>query len=352
MKASGATVAAGLAASLPGMASEHSIEGATLPSVSREFTFNNGRFKILQITDTHYIIGDKRSKDVHGHLRELVLGEKPDFIIHTGDVVNDGNKSRTDGEEAMRLVLGWLSSFGIPFAVTLGNHDGQYELGRKEMFQVVKSVPGCINKGVEGIYGDSNDLFTLSSKVGGVPEWVFYLFDSGDTTDIDVVEGRGYDFVHHDQIGWYRNCSKYFQELNEGNPIPSMAFLHIPPPEYGYVLRDRKRVIKGNLAEDPCTPAINSGLLANFKEMRDVKAIVCGHDHDNDFAAKWKRLFLLYGRFSGGDTVYNDLKPCGARVFEFTEGSDHFRSWIRLVDGTVIQDLNYPDDFIIGSEDY
>ena len=53
----------------------------------------------------------------------------------------------------------------------------------------------------------------------------------------------------------------------------------------------------------------------------------------------------IYGRFSGGDTVYNDLKPCGARVFEFTEGSDSFRSWIRLVGGEKIQDLRFPEDF-------
>ena len=51
----------------------------------------------------------------------------------------------------------------------------------------------------------------------------------------------------------------------------------------------------------------------------------------------------LTSRYSGCDTVYNDLKPSGARIIELTSGSRSFRSWIRLSDGRVIQDLRYPD---------
>jgi 3',5'-cyclic AMP phosphodiesterase CpdA len=348
IKVSGTAAALGLtASSVPGMAAVPGTvsQEKKTPAVSHAFTFNKGRFKILQITDTHFMIGDERCKDVRKNLEELIRTESPDLIIHTGDVMNAGDRNRTDGEEAMRIVLGWISAFKIPFAVALGNHDGQYELNRSEIFKVVKSIPHDVNQGVEGIYGDSNDVFTLSAPGEGKPQWVFYLFDSGDTTDLNVVEGREYDYVHHDQIGWYRDCSSYFARLNGGKPVPSIAFQHIPTPEFGYVLRDKLRIIKGNIGEEPCTPAINSGLMANFKEMRDVKAIVCGHDHDDDYAAKWKEIFLIYGRFSGGDTVYNDLKPCGARVFEFTEGSDSFRSWIRLVGGEKIQDLRFPEDF-------
>ena len=74
-------------------------------------------------------------------------------------------------------------------------------------------------------------------------------------------------------------------------------------------------------------------------ESGDVQGVVTGHDHNNDFVLMWRGFFMIYGRFSGCDTVYNDLKPNGARVFEFTEGDDGFRTWIRLRGGAVEQEL-------------
>jgi hypothetical protein len=52
------------------------------------------------------------------------------------------------------------------------------------------------------------------------------------------------------------------------------------------------------------------------------------------------------GRFTGGDNVYNNIKPNGARVIELTEGERSFRTWIRLRDGGVIHDIKYPDFFL------
>lgn len=49
-------------------------------------------------------------------------------------------------------------------------------------------------------------------------------------------------------------------------------------------------------------------------------------------------MFFIYGRFSSCDTVYNDLKPNGARVMEVYENKEEFRSWIRLMGGAIIQD--------------
>ena len=58
-----------------------------------------------------------------------------------------------------------------------------------------------------------------------------------------------------------------------------------------------------------------------------------------------KGILLAYGRYTGGDTVYNNLSN-GARVIEMTEGSTSFKTWIRLKGGEVINPVNYPSDFI------
>lgn len=330
----------GLAASLP---------GAGLAAMRREvsggdkfmnFSFKpNGRFKILQLTDTHYIYGDARSERALKNVCQMLDAEKPDLVIHTGDVIFG-----KPAEEGLREILSPMSERKIPFAVALGNHDEEFGLSRKEVFDIVKSLPYNINSTVTGLTGQSNDIITLSAEGSTTPEWVFYLFDSGRISKVDGI--KGYDWIHFDQIDWYRKHSQAFTAQNGGQPIRSMAFFHIPVPEFTYALHDNgRRIFKGNWGEEPSPANVNSGLYLSMKEMGDVKAIVCGHEHDNDYAMLWNGMYLMYGRFSGCDTVYNNLKPNGARVIELTQGSDGFQSWVRLYGGEITQNLTFPDSF-------
>jgi len=307
-------------------------DGNEFPS----FGYKNGKFKVVQFTDTHYITKDPRSERAMKNVVQILDTEKPDLVIHTGDVIF-GNPAN----ESAREILAPMSERNIPFAVALGNHDEDFESTREEIFNYIRTIPGCVNTPKKDIYGYSNDVITVKS--GGKVDRVFYLFDS--MSYMDIPEIKGYDYIHFDQIGWYKEQSKAFTAANGGKPVPAIAFFHIPLREYNDALRETHRIFKGNLGEEPCSPDVNSGLFINMREMGDVEAVVTGHDHDNDYAMKWRNIFLMYGRYSGCDTVYNNLKPNGARVFEFTEGKPGFRSWIRLYGGVVTQDLNYPDDF-------
>lgn len=333
--------AAGVAAVLPTIPA-HAATSTAKTYEPRSLRFRpDGTFKILQFTDTHYIADNAHAARAMRNVIEMLEMEKPDLVIHTGDVIF-GKPT----EKSLRDILAPIAERKIPFAVAMGNHDGQYELSRKEVFDVIKTIPYNINQGVEGLYGDTNDIISILPSKGGekCPKWVLYLFDSGDSiSDPDM---KGYDYIHYDQIDWYRRQSKAFQEMNGGEPVPSLAFFHIPVPEFTYGLRyDTHRDMKGNLGEDPSPANVNSGLFVAMKEQRDVQAIICGHDHDNDYAMKWRGMFLIYGRYSGGDTVYNHLKPNGARIIQLTEGEPGFRSWVRLYGGVVQQELRYPDSF-------
>ena len=309
--------------------------------ITKSFKFNkNGKFKILQLTDTHYLADGPRSERAKNIIKEMIELEKPDLVIHTGDVVFG-----KPAEKCFRQILGVISDYKIPFAVAMGNHDGDFDTTRKQSFDIIKSIPYNINRGVEGIYGDSNDLITITSA-DGTAKYVLDLFDSGGNTENEDL--KGYDYIHHSQIEWYRHHAEAFTKQNNGKPVPALAFFHIPVPEFTYALRwETNRRFKGNLGEEPCPPKVNSGLFLSMKEMGDVKAIICGHDHNNDYAMLWRGMFLMYGRFSGCDDagVYNDLTPNGGRVFELTEGEEGFHSWIRLYGGEITQDLYYPDSF-------
>ena len=327
-----ATVAATVAPSLVFSSCSPKRKGTFGPT--RDFHFRpDGTFKILQLTDTHYVAGDPRSARALQCVEELLDAERPDFVIHTGDVIF----GPPSGESAA-AILAPMAERGIPFAVAMGNHDGQFDLDRAALYDVIRSLPGCLNSPPEkGIYGHSNELFTLSSDH---PERAFFLFDSGDAV---VLRGEEeihcYDYIRYDQIGWYREESLQLREKNGGTPLPALAFFHIPLREMEEGLAAPDRELVGNNGEPPCPSRLNSGLLAQMREMGDVEAIVNGHDHDCDYVLHYGPMFYVYGRFSGCDTTYNHLGPSGGRLFEFRKGEPGFRTWLRLVGGEVCQNL-------------
>ena len=303
--------------------------------VARDFGYGpDGTFKVLQLTDTHYVAGDPRSERALSNVREMLDAERPDLVIHTGDILF----GRPDLQSA-REVLQPIADRGVPFAVALGNHDSQFGATREEMFSMIRGIPGCVNlPPKEGVYGCSNDVITLSGP-GGVDR-VLYLFDSMDAVILKGEEEiHSYDYIRFSQMGWYRAHSESFTRRNGGSPVPSLAFFHIPLCEVTEGLTNGGRILAGENGEPPCPSRLNSGLLAQMRELGDIQAIVNGHDHDCDYVMDYGNMYYIYGRFSGCDTTYNHLGPSGARLFQFTQGARSFRTWVRLQGGEVRQDL-------------
>lgn len=304
----------------------------------KSFTYKNGKFKILQITDTHYIYGDERSSRALENVRKLLELEQPDLVIHTGDIIFG-----PPAFEGLKAVLKPFEEKGVPFAVALGNHDQEQGPSRQEIYDFVRSLPMNINSPSPEIDGASNDLILLRSA-GGKIERALYLLDSHQVSELE--EAPGYGYIHTSQINWYKELSTEVTKANQDKPVESYAFFHIPLQEYNWALRLAKdRKLRGNFGEEPCSSGVNSGFFLAAKECGDIKAIFNGHDHDNDCALYWNKMFMIYGRFSGCDTVYNNLRPNGGRLIELTEGEKGFRSWVRLSDGSVEQDLSYPKDW-------
>ena len=318
-----------------------------------EFKFNsNGKFKILQLADTHFVgvhenndSSSKRLKVATKEFAERALKnitrvletEKPDLVIHTGDIIY-----YTPAKENLKTILSPMAKLKIPFAVTLGNHDEEFGMSRQEVFDYVRTLPCNINTpSVPGIHNASNNVITLSGRDNRVHR-VFYLLDSGRKF---MEKSKSYDFIRHDQIEWYCQQSERFRQLNGGKIVPGMMFMHIPLREFNDGVRDKNRIVRGNLGEEPGSSQYNSGLFATTIERGDIDAFVFGHEHDNDCAMWYMDKFFIYGRFSGYDSVYSNLKPEGVRVFEFTEGEEGFRSWIRLYNGEIQQNLRFPEDF-------
>lgn len=307
---------------------------------AQKLKFNaNKKFKIVQFTDVHYIHENPRSEGVLQNIGAIVDTEKPDLVFFTGDVIFG-----KPAEEGMRAVLEVVSSRKIPFAVTFGNHDDEHELSREKLLKIIQTIPHNLTATTTGISGVTNFILPVQSSNSAKPAYILYTFDSHAYSTIKDI--GGYDYIKFDQIDWYRKNSITYTQRNGGNPVPSLAFFHIPLPEYNQAAADENAILTGTRKEKACAPQLNSGLFTTMKELNDIKGMFVGHDHDNDYAIYWKDVLLAYGRYSGGNTVYNNLKPNGARVIELTEGTDGFRTWIHLKGGTIIHDIQVPDFFL------
>lgn len=143
--------------------------------------------------------------------------------------------------------------------------------------------------------------------------------------------------------------SLQFRADANGRVAPSLAFFHIELLEYidAWVSRDNPRWrqfdaehTEGARGENNGGGALNSGMFAAMYESGSVIGTSCGHAHDGDYIAIYHGIALTYGRFSGGNTIYNHLPP-GGRMFLLREGQKGFETWIREYDGRVVRHVRF-----------
>ena len=298
--------------------------------------FKKGLFKIVQITDLHYKLGVKASEQGLACVREMVQTEKPDLVVVTGDIIYSAPADST-----LSVVLKTFAKLGVPFCMTFGNHDYDFKTPVVALYNQMQKTPNCVMPVLQGKNTDYS-LPILSSN-GKRTAAVLYCIDTHNKPAIGGI--GGYQWISHNQITWYRQRSMVYKQKNGGRPVPSLAFLHIPLPEFNYATDNTQCPMYGSRLEKAYSPSINSGMFASIKEMGDIMGVFCGHDHDNDYAVSYFNVLLAHGRFSGGNTEYNHLKR-GARVIVLKEGKREFDTWIREVGGNVLYRTTYPKSYV------
>lgn len=306
------------------------------------FKFNqDGNFKIVQFTDVHYKYGKTESAVAIDLIKEVLEAEKPDLVVFTGDVV-----WAKPAKEALDEVFNTVVEKRIPWAYIFGNHDDEFGMSRQEIMDYISQKPHCVARsGDKSLDGVGNYILEIKDKNKNKIEALLYFLDSKAYTKIENL--GTYDWFGFNQVNWYRQESAAYTTANNNTPYPALAFFHIPLAEYPLMSTAKEAKIIGDKREDECNGKLNTGMFAAMRMAGDVMATFVGHDHDNDYIGEYYGLYLAYGRYSGGKTVYNNLGKNGCRVIELKEGKREFTTYIRLLGGEVLYPVEYPKTFPI-----
>ena len=309
---------------------------------SKKLRFKNGKLKIMQITDTQDT--QKTATDTVRLIEAALDTEKPDLVVFTGDQIKGYgfNLAGGDGNEKARItidkIIAPLEKRSIPFAVTFGNHDRFAGCGKEKQMEYYKSYSSCVNGSSDDSMPGGLATFNLPIYSENSDRVVFnlYIIDS-----LEKNPDGGYAAVSPEQIKWYEKTSQQLKAENDGNPVPSLVFQHIPVPEMYRLLKkvpkETKGAIQGNRAnpdfyildekwqkpgsfmkENIASPFKSSGQFDSWVKQGDVIGAYFGHDHINCFNGTVDGIDLGYTP-SCGFNVYGEGTKRAVRIFEFSE---------------------------------
>lgn len=293
----------------------------------------DGSFKILVLSDIHGNSVALKS-ETRENIRLLVEREKPDLVILDGD-----NTWQITNEKVLTRcvtdIVSVLEENQIPWAHTYGNHDAEGSNVPKERQQeIYESFEYCVSKaGDEELTGVGNYLLPIYSSDKEKVSFAVWVLDSGSdlseeekkelfpvTTTYPGYPGSNYDYIRPDQIAFYRSASMLLQERNGGKAVPGLMAFHIALQESHTAWENRDGLrYTGEKRENVCASAVNSGLFSAILERGDIKAIVNGHDHVNDFMVEYCGVMLCQASTPTAEDIYHDDDMLGGRVFILNE---------------------------------
>ena len=277
-----------------------------------ELKFNSdGKFKILAIADAQDT--DTPQKETIDMLTNALDEANPDLVVFLGDNIagwwKGVDKAKT--EQAIANIIEPVDERGIPFAIVFGNHDHEglcddnNKMAEEEAkaFQLAcyQKYKTCLAVAGEDMTGYCNYNLTIKSSTSDKDIFNLWLMDSN-----PYAEEGGYGYVQPDQTEWYIRKSNELKEQNDGTPLPSLLFQHIPVPEV-YELADEldkkekgavkgqtaltnkkyyktnDKVTQGDFEEGPCSAGVAHNQFETWKQQGDIIGAFFGHDHPNDY---------------------------------------------------------------------
>ncbi len=293
---------------------------------------SDGKFKIMLFADIQD--DDPIEETTLQMMHECLDKYKPDLVVYLGD----NGVAHTEKEySTVKAITAPCVEKGVPYAIVFGNHDGEREVSRERLLTYYQEF-GCLTTDADpDIYGCGNCNLPILSSDGKKTAFNLWLIDSGSSNPDKEV--GGYDYVHEDQIEWYKNTAEELKKANGGKVVPSILFQHIIMPEAYEAIYPRLPFKMGKdytidgttyfpvpffnrhagIILEPCSPPfVNGGQWDAIVETGDVIATFHGHDHVNDFTATHEGIDIVNVP-TVGCQAYSDAISRGAGLITLDE---------------------------------
>lgn len=293
---------------------------------------SDGKFKIMLFADIQD--DDPIEETTLQMMHECLDKYKPDLVVYLGD----NGVAYTEKEySTVKAITAPCVEKGVPYAIVFGNHDGEREVSRERLLTYYQEF-GCLTTDADpDIYGCGNCNLPILSSDGKKTAFNLWLIDSGSSNPDKEV--GGYDYVHEDQIEWYKNTAEELKNANGGKVVPSILFQHIIMPEAYEAIYPRLPFKMGKdytidgttyfpvpffnrhagIILEPCSPPfVNGGQWDAIVETGDVIATFHGHDHVNDFTATHEGIDIVNVP-TVGCQAYSDAISRGAGLITLDE---------------------------------
>ncbi len=299
--------------------------------VNRRVCFDNGKLKIMHITDSH--LSDDNVDESVWLIGMACDKEEPDIAVITGDNVHAGDGADKTKERIDKLMT-VFETRNIPVAIAFGNHDSETDDMTREELMAYYNRYSCSVSVDDGdmLSGCGTYNVPVYSSNGDNIKFNLWIFDSG--------HKEHYSCVKKDQVEWYKEKSEELKAANGGEKVNSLVFQHIIVAEIYDVLKktdsqapfsfehmynegeyymfDPENKNYGTLNETPCSGYENFGQFDAMVEKGDVLAMFTGHDHSNAFGVRNQGIDIvnsLSTRYNGD--VYST--QYGYRMIEVDE---------------------------------
>jgi len=288
------------------------------PSSALQFN-ENGEFTIVQFTDFHYCEDLSMDDGIQATQRKILELVKPDLAVISGDGLAPEDafylgvfKKHGVAKRCWEKMTNPFIEYKIPYAYTLGNHDGDGDLTNAELAKLDLTNPYSLKNFAPGL--PDSPTFYIPVYSGQVKDELaanIWIMDSGRRDCQGTKETYG--CLEQPILDWYNEESANIK-AKYGEDVHHIAFFHVPIPEYTHVFSTED--FYGQAHEVVCCPTVNSGFFDLAKKNGDISAMFVGHDHSNNFGGVYEGIELVYGQNSGHGS-YGGVR--GARVIKLKE---------------------------------